>query len=778
MNLQILPEQERLPAAAWAGLLGISERGFRLRAPEPVIEERGSGGMQTFRFGDLPEDWRAQLAARLEEDRGRDFSSLVSSQSVGWKPRMEFAAFPQATREKAKKMFDVMEAYFATLEATGRRASAEERAQAMFKSLFSFIDKDTLELVERTISAHRVRGKAKAIERLGGWELLKAQRIALTFLCDNKNVPHKNRLEIPAAFVKAFRAKCLEPGVVSVSAAFIYFELLWQHGEEVPGLGRARREDEPFPFKLAQLRSAKVIPTRAARLMATLGKGHAMLNGALPSLPCSRAKLGLRQRIEFDDKRPDLNVIGDDGRIFQPWIYFARDVATGQIIDFALRPDGNMKQRDVVDLTVAVIRFSGFAPGAMLKFEHGTVSISEDRAEYLRKQFGLQISRTELLGGRGATGLWREKTRGNPRGKPYIESFNNVFTHLIGFLKGQRGNDARVAMPDMHGDPNLTPATLTHKNYRLKNSITEEALLCAQNAVMCQYFETGEILDARAACAQSGIEAPLVHLADFLEWLKLAIAYYNRRRGHRMDGFAKIEVNGRLVTESPDDKEKRLLAEMGARGESLLRISEKDAALLMMRIARATFTANGCVINGCRFWHEHSRVVHEAQRVGKKEFLIIHDVDRPFEIHVLKNPVSHIDECNEKLADDAEKPEHLETIPMFVPPERTDPEAMIRRNERQAINHNRIAREALIGSQVYIEAETARREGNTAALDALRARVCGLTAQVARELPESELAGRINSAESRAAQRDAAKPKYIESLGDERDWAATQEDET
>ena len=67
------------------------------------------------------------------------------------------------------------------------------------------------------------------MEAAGGPELARIEAYA-----DGKSVPHHNaqlvrKLSIPQEFIRAFKSKCLEPGVGMVSAAHRFFEIeLWE----------------------------------------------------------------------------------------------------------------------------------------------------------------------------------------------------------------------------------------------------------------------------------------------------------------------------------------------------------------------------------------------------------------------------------------------------------------------------------------------------------------------------------------------------------------------
>ncbi len=758
---------EMLTASQWSLLLDVTPRAFRLRQIEPSDTRLLNGGLtKVYALAALPQDYQdAALGLQLRH-HASTFESLLSMRRVDrrWEPDFEFGEKPAATQEKALKAKNVMAVYFAALDAGRAKQDANTIARAEWVKVFGS------ECSEKTVRRYEAR-----VEQAGGFE-----NAPLEAYCDNKDVRHPGRSakgKIPGEFLKAFRSKCCEPGHVNVSRAIHHFKILWETGQEVPGLGVRQSEDQAFPLSDGTMR--KFAPGRAAREVAGRGQFAAKVRKALPALPLSTHRLRLRERIVYDDKRPDIVLLDDEtGAQLEPWIYLAMDESTKQILGWAFRSDGHMRQLDTDAFTAGILRSAGFSDGAAgylttNKFERGTVALSTEREWLLRSLFPRQLdfSRTKMIGGHNVPGDFAQARSGNFMGKGKLESFMKTMDCFFAHFPGQRGNDAKNNQPAMLGDTTLSIQTILSPNYKMKGTMIEEALLCAHSA-MAASWEKGENLSARDAAERTGINPPLIWKSDFIKAMAVVIAYYNRRRGHRMEGFDLITINGRdgkpeRVTESPDDKARRLEMELAAQGGKLVRLSEADTMLLLHKCKKVTVTANGVNILGKIFWSEHSKAIWEAQHNStlEKEYLALYDPQRMTEIYLLRNPVSHFRKVDESLA--GQTPVFFECLPLYIAPDQNNPEQMREHAQRIATNQNRVMREVAIVTEPFIDEQTRRRLENTQKLQAIRATIMTIEPKDRPVLPATGAAAGFAQAMSDHANgvtRADAKPEAASRL--------------
>jgi len=759
-----LQNQEALTAAQWADLLGVTSRQFRRRDIEHSDMRLMNGGLtKVYAWAVLPADYQEAAAGLLARHHAQSYEALLSMRRVDrrWAPTFEFGEKPSATQEKALKVKAIMAVYFSALD---NRTKSQANAMARAEWVKTFGG----ECNEKTIRRWEAR-----IERAGGFE-----SAPLEAYCDNKDVKHtRNTKGIPREFLIEFRAKACEPGHVNISRAIHHFTILWETGQEVPGYGVRQSEDQPFPLSEHTLR--KFAPGRAARETAGRGKFAAKTKKAIPALPLSSRGLRMRQRIVFDDKRPDVVLLDDDtGAQFEPWIYLAMDEATRKILGWAFRSEGHMHQADTDAFTAGILRSAGFSSGdaelvTTLKYERGETAIGTEREWLLKSLFPRQIdiSRTRMIGGHNVPGDFAQKASGNFMGKGKLESFMKTFDCFFAHLAGQRGNNAQLAQPAMLGDTTLTLNTILHPNYKMKGTMIEEALLCAHGAMAVSWM-AGENVSAREAAERTGITPPLIWRSDFVKYMAIIIAYYNRRRGHRMEGFETITINGRdgkpeRVSESPDDKERRLEHELAGQGGRIVRLSEADTMLLLHKCKKVKVTPSGVSMLGKIFWSEHSKAVWEAQHntTLEKYYLALYDPQRLEEIYLVRNPVSHFRERDETLG--GETPVFFECLPLYIAPDQTNPEQMRERADRIATNQNRVMREVAIVTQPTIDAQTQRRLENTEKLKNIRAAIMTIEPQDRPVLNATGAAqGFTDAVQDRAngVTRAEAKPEAVSRL--------------
>lgn len=766
---------EALTAPQWVELLGITPQAFRRRCTEFRRDVVTVGSRQVvrqlFSFGSLPPDYRQQLTTLREKHVAPNFTELLSMRSVEirkWEPVKDWLDYKPTVRKRAEDRHAMMEVWYTALNAGRPKIEANRLARHAFENRTA-----------KSISDKQVYRIAKLIDERGG------EFAPLEAYCDDKECPHIGaRLHVPEEFLAAVKSKAMEPGVRLWSAAIRFFELEWQNGRPVPGLGRPER-GQAFPYSADQLR--KFAPSKAAREQAGRGKFRAKVAGLLPALPLASQALRLRERIVFDDKRLDLTGKDDlTGRPVELTLYIAMDEGTRQILGYLLREAGAVRQTDVEALTAFILRVCGMAGksagyATTLKFERGTVAISPARERLLKMLYPgqLEISRTTMVGGHNTPGDFAQSASGNFFGKGKLESFMATLDRYTAHLAGQRGNVYRN-QPLMLGDLLATPEQLASPQYKLKGSMIEEAVLAAQTAQAVHWERTGTLPGAYEASRATGSEGPLLFVSEVHAAVQAVIAYYNAERGHRREGFLDlpmVQASGALhyVRESSNDKATRLERELAAQGRTLCRISEADAATLLHKCKPVTVRPSGARvrINGVErlYWHESSLAIDAAQQstLGEKTYLALYNPEDPRELYLLHNPPGHFPPSADALPAGVE-PHFFEALPYYAPAESNDEAAKARQAARVASNHSKISHEITRNIVPFLAANTERRERNTELAEPLRAAVSVLRDAEAHreELPPTSLSTELqstrNGEQSRAAQQADAAPAYAAGL--------------
>lgn len=772
------PPVESLTASQWSKMLGITTRAFNLRriAQWDLLAVRG-GLTKHYPFDALPADYRSILEERRRQLRCLRFADLLDVQTTErWQPEKHIKQMPVFTQVKAEKVRDVLAVYFGALDQGMTEVNANTKARAMWLQVFG-----------ETCNEKTIRRRAAKVEARGGPELARIEAYA-----DGKSVPHHKaklvrKLDIPDEFIRAFKSKCLEPGVLLVSAAYRHFVIDWAEGREVPGFGsainfRAESGDRevpagretrhssariPFPLTVDQCRS--FAPPRAAMLQAGRGKFAAKAEGALATMVTTSANLRRCERYLFDDTRINIACLDDvHGKPIELKSYWAMEESSRQIVGYVVRQAGDMRASDTDALVSRVLRTCGLAaPGAgyvtTLKFERGTVACSPARQVYLESMFPgqIKISRTSMIGGQNAPGDFRQENSGNFWGKGKIESWMRTLAFFCQHLKGQRGG-TYAKQPAMLGSAGLDRKTGTLR-FAAGTQI-DEAVLTAQAARALAMLESrGNDLSPEARLAQEAfkIENPLYYESEVRAALAQVVAYYNARRGHRMEGFRTIafeKSGGGLdhVTESPNDKALRLERELEAIGKAPQRISPADACALMLRARRVTCRANGVTLKidgkAYRFWDPNSLAVAEAQRLAtlEKDYIALLDRDVPHEIYLLRNSASEHPQRREfNFTGTAQ---YFEALPLAEASDVTDPASMARGMEATRSNHNRITREIVRDIAPYLSEQEARRSHTANTVESL-CRVMGVQrAEQRRTALSSALSDNVS--EARSATRD------------------------
>jgi hypothetical protein len=701
---------EALTAREWAELLGLTVRSVQLAMERVQAETRFvKGGLaKVFRFADLPEFYRAKLETLRAKHAASCYGSLLSMRHVEtrWVPPKPWMEYPESTRAHALRRKAVMQVYFAALDAGREKQQANLLAQAEWLKQFGEA------CDERTI-----RRLEDLVEARGGIDFIPDEGY-----CHGKSTPHhaarlKQKLGIPDALIAEFKALTLE--TEHISSAHRDLEIRWVNGEEVPGLGR-REGNARFPYKLGQLR--RFAASTPARRQQSHGKARARRE-ALPSIRTSSANLQSAELYVLDDSR--LNVVctdDDTGDQIECRLYFLMDVGPRKIVAWVLRPMGRILASDVATLLARGLRAGGIAaPGAgyvtRILFERGTVACSPDMEAFLLGAFPgrLQIERTGMDGGKNHAGDFTQRGSGHWMGKAHIESFMRTAAFFMEHVPGQRGG-TREMQPASLGLKGFDRETNTAQ-YTLGSRIHEAALLTYADKAAEMIDPESERLKVSALWPLSWIQHALTQ----------AVAYYNARTDHRMEGFSRIEYQDEATgalkhrMESPNERAAKL-----ERLNPTQRISASDAAFMLSHAAKpVTMRAAGVKAGvsmdlapwrGLRFWREDSLAFLQAAKLAtlEKKFTAIYDEEA---IRLWQPGCGYTPELHLLTEMPGQKgSRYLETLPLDSYGDRTDPDSMASASAQTKKAQNRIAREILRAATPTLAEKLAEQRHNTGVL--------------------------------------------------------------
>ena len=359
-------------------------------------------------------------------------------------------------------------------------------------------------------------------------------------------------------------------------------------------------------------------------------------------------------------------------------------------------------------------------------------------------------------------------------GKGHIESFMRTFAYFVEHLPGQRGGTFR-----------RQPAALALKgvnretgflDYQKGSQIHDGALLQYANRAL-EYIEDG--LEGRIAAWQGGkihqiserlkVES-LKPVSWILEGIREAIAYYNTRTDHRMEGFSRIEyqdAQGRRLwrMESPNERAAEL-----SKTCTTDRLSVGAASFLIRtKVDRVRVTRNGVTLNisplrGLRFWSERSRTCAEAMRLatGEKYFMAAYDPEgivqgTSGEIYLL--------EASEGMRGD-EPARFVEALPLVTPVDRANPEALAAELARVKSVEQRTAAAMVAAAAPHVANRLADAKHNLSVLREVAtttiAGVRGNTIDAALKFESAESSG-----PSRADVRESAEQELARMLNEE-----------
>ncbi len=179
-------------------------------------------------------------------------------------------------------------------------------------------------------------------------------------------------------------------------------------------------------------------------------EGSAAARAFVPLVHGTREGLRFMEEVQFDDVRCDFEVIDlNTGQICDLWLLIARDVATGMLLGFAMRPalardDGkqdHLKLQDMKQLFGWLLETYGLPPWqATFTLERGTATLEEAVRAALNEMLGdrVRFHINTMIGGKSSTG-YREKGVGNSKSKAMLECLNRLQHIMTSHFPGQIG---------------------------------------------------------------------------------------------------------------------------------------------------------------------------------------------------------------------------------------------------------------------------------------------------------------------------------------------------
>lgn len=199
--------------------------------------------------------------------------------------------------------------------------------------------------------------------------------------------------------------------------------------------------------------------TKAVRAM--MHESHSAALQFTPGIHRDTTNLRFLEEITFDDVRMDWLVFNTEtGQAEELWLLVARDSATRMVLGFVMHPatvrdDGtasHLGARQMKELAAYLLETYPLAPYVMHWIvERGTATLAEAVKAALGELFDnrIKVHYTSMIGGKSPVG-YREKAKGNSRGKASHESHNRLFHTQASHLPGQTGARYDIRPADLN----------------------------------------------------------------------------------------------------------------------------------------------------------------------------------------------------------------------------------------------------------------------------------------------------------------------------------------
>ena len=217
----------------------------------------------------------------------------------------------------------------------------------------------------------------------------------------------------------------------------------------------AKRDRENYPAGWSYSNILTQIKKRARFTKGIRAFLHDSTSAAMQHLPQilgTRRSLRFLEKITFDDVRTDWLIFNPvSGQAEEMWVLVARDEATAMVLGFVMLPatvreDGkatHLGAQQMKELVGYLLQTYPLPVGYTVHWvvERGTATLAEAVKLALGELFDnrIKVHYTSMIGALSATG-YKEKKKGNSRGKASHESHNRLFHTQGSWIGGQTGN--------------------------------------------------------------------------------------------------------------------------------------------------------------------------------------------------------------------------------------------------------------------------------------------------------------------------------------------------
>jgi hypothetical protein len=253
---------------------------------------------------------------------------------------------------------------------------------------------------------------------------------------------------------------------------------------------------------------------------ALLHESTAAATGHLPQIIGTRSAMKFMEVVTFDDLRFDYLIFNPEtGQAEELWALIARESSCSMVLGGVLFPatereDGKVSHlgaKQMKELAGQLLQTYPLPPYPITwRVERGTATLQEGVRAALGELFGhrINVSYTSMLGGTSPLG-YREKAKGNSRGKGSHESHNRLFHTQGSFLPGQIGKNYEVR-----------PA-------ELKARIEECQQIAAQRTLLPDHL-------------RGQVKFPMLTLAEARQYFRKFSLDQNFRTDHQLEGFDEV----------------------------------------------------------------------------------------------------------------------------------------------------------------------------------------------------------------------------------------------
>lgn len=424
----------------------------------------------------------------------------------------------------------------------------------------------------------------KYIESDGDWTVL-VNRAKLTK--HTKRTPSVNCIELVPAFIDYWKALCdtFQRRNFRRAAHSRLLDIWYNAIEPVDGYGywhdywlKTRPDSVPshcpdhfLPPGWTYDNLRRFVPSRDERNLTRFGVAAARRE--LLHIPQTRIGMRFLEWVTLDDLRLDfLMAVPGCEQPVEMLCLILKDIGSDVGLRFRTRPalakeEGGkegIKRRDVKSLLVEFFMLVGYPTDYVMNLilERGTASMTEAEAHALEIALGgmVKIHFTEMVGGRALPHGFADQAIGNPSGKSWLESSFNLVHNNLQAVPGQTGASYQLRPLELHG-----------------RAIEQRGL--------------ERIAGLLPPDKRLELRRPFLSYHEANLTLEQCLRSMNNRRGHRLEGFDRINLwRWRAATPGP-------WMPMADWPEGLPKGAERDIELTVVNetpLERAAKLAIGC----------------------------------------------------------------------------------------------------------------------------------------------------------------------------------------